>query len=138
MTALMPTDEQLGFFQELHLGIPAIDEEHRRLFSLLHQLVVDPVRETTSEHFSEIITRINSELANHFRSEETYLKSCGMPEAAVSAHIEAHTQILHQLTDIHLSMTLGLPPDYESTIRQVGDWIVKHVKAFDLQLRNYL
>lgn len=132
----MPTSS-ISLPERLLLGIGYLDEQHRRLFALLDQLVRAPERDTGSDAFSEVITRISRELEGHFQSEEAFMKSCGLPEANIAAHVEAHSQILYQLAETHLTMMSVLSPDYDSTIRQIAEWIVTHVELFDLTLRRY-
>lgn len=130
------TDEEIGFREEFHLGIPQIDGEHRRLFSLFHQLVVNQNRRTSSGSFSDVLTQISAELGQHFRSEEDYMRRAGLPVAVIDAHYEAHTEILRQLTTLHLSLTQGEVADYEQTLQMIARWVVEHLTCFDLHLRG--
>lgn len=132
----MGSDEEIGFRMEFHLGIPQIDEEHRRLFAFFHQLVVDPTRRTTSGRFSDVLTRISGELDQHFRSEEAYMRRAGLPAASIEAHYEAHTDILRQLTELHLALSQGKAADYDETLQMIEQWVVDHLTRFDLNLRG--
>lgn len=131
----MSSDDQIGFTPDLHLGIDVIDAQHRELFRHLDQLKRQPERKTNSEAFSEVLTRIGNELYEHFEAEEKYFRSGVISDADADAHAHAHTAIMMQLVDFNMALMLGAPPDYEHTKKRITDWLVSHVRTFDLRLR---
>jgi hemerythrin len=62
--------------KQLLIGIPSIDEEHQSLLeSVEHDLFNDPEDNPQSAEFSETLSRLSSEIIEHFTNEERVMRS---------------------------------------------------------------
>lgn len=121
--------------KNLLLGVPNIDRQHRDLFrSFQHLLSIDPV----DESISEALSRLSSQIHQHFESEEDLMAGLDMPASVLADHIQAHTQIIEDLTEIHLETMHGLGVPFEAIINRVAAYVNHHVLEFDLLLKPYI
>ena len=121
----------------LVIGIPVVDREHDELMSEIGRLLGPPVVHLDSEHFSEIISRIGQQLAEHFRNEEAIIESCGLPADDALAHHRAHRDILEQYIELQLDLMARAPLDHHAVFAMIKDWIVEHLVMHDTKLRPY-
>ena len=122
----------------LVIGVPSIDKEHDELFSQLDSLVGHPDALSDSARFSEVLSQLGGQIYRHFTSEERIFKSFGMPEDIVQSHVDAHTGILYQYTQLNIDLMKGKRLDQIDVLRMIKDWIVGHVAHHDLIIKDYL
>ena len=69
------------FTEDCLIGIPKIDEEHRKLFGLINEaadlLSVTPL---APANVQKILSELNSYVATHFAHEEAYMAEINDPE----------------------------------------------------------
>lgn len=123
---------------DFSIGIPSVDREHYDLMREIGRLLDDPEIHLDSEQFSEIISRLGQLLAEHFRSEEAIIESCGIPADDALAHHRAHRKILEQYTELQLDLMARVPLDQHNVFGMIRSWIVEHLIAYDLRLRPYV
>lgn len=121
----------------LRVGIPLVDDEHAELMAAITRLMGPPAIHINSEEFSEIISRLGRQLAEHFNHEEEIIRSCGLPVHDATAHIKAHVEILEQYTRLQLDLMFHPSPDQEEIVDMIRSWIVLHLTTFDFKLRAY-
>lgn len=119
------------------IGIPSVDREHDELMTEIGRLLGPPVVGLDSEHFSEIISRIGQQLAEHFRNEEAIIDSCGLSADDALAHHRAHRDILEQYIELQLDLMARAPLDHHAVFAMIKDWIVEHLVMHDTKLRPY-
>jgi hemerythrin-like metal-binding protein len=123
----------------LLVGIPQIDNEHAELMAVIDRLIGPPALHIRSDKFSEILSRLGLQLVEHFRHEEEFIRSCGLPAHEVAAHIDAHGEILEQYTRLQLDLMCRTSPNpvEAEIVAMTRSWIVDHFEAFDLKLQAY-
>lgn len=122
----------------LLIGVPVIDDEHRELARQLDELVGNPQDLPDSANFLETLSQLGGQINAHFNNEERFFKSLGMPEALVSSHVQAHTDILVQYTQLNIDLMQGKAPNRTDVLRLIKDWIIGHIARHDLIIRDYL
>jgi hemerythrin-like metal-binding protein len=122
----------------LVIGVPFIDAEHRSLFLLLDQLIYDPNATADMDRFKNLFDLLGEQLAEHFESEEGLLHTCGMPQAEVAAHVQAHMTILEQYIQLNLDLMDDKPDALSGFAKTVKNWVVGHVVEHDLKIRKYV
>jgi len=126
-----------GLAGALLTGLPSIDLEHASLVAQLNRLIDDPAIHPAADGFSEIMGRIGMQISEHFDSEESILKDCGMPADAVERHVQAHTEILEQYAQMNCDLMDGKPLDRTEAIRLVKNWVLDHIIHFDSEIAAY-
>lgn len=120
----------------LRVGMPAVDEQHQRLIDELNRLIVDAHATPASEAFGEVMSRLGSELDDHFQFEEGLFEELGLPAAEVDAHVAAHTEILKQYAELHIDLMGQKLLRRVDVLRQIRYWIVGHIAAHDVKMRR--
>ena len=122
----------------LLIGVPSIDREHGVLVSLLNRLIDRPEATPESEAFADLLSRLGGEIAAHFRSEEKIFTSSGMPSHLAEQHIQAHSEILEQYTELNLEFMKGRAYDRAEVLTLIRNWIIEHLMLHDVRIRDYL
>ena len=122
----------------LLIGVPSIDKDHHRLLQLLDRLVQDPRADSASVTFTDVLSQLGSQIAAHFESEETFLRSCDMPSGEVAEHVSAHDAILEQYAVLNMAVMQGEHFSKSEVLRSVKSWLVGHLVRYDLDMRKYL
>lgn len=121
--------------KNLLLGVPNIDDQHRELFrSFQHLLSIDPGEES----LSEALSRLTNQIHQHFKTEEDFMAGLNMPAPELIEHVSAHTQIIEDLTEIHLESMYGLRVPFEEIINRVSAYVNEHIIEYDLCLRAHI
>lgn len=68
------------FTQDCLTGIGQIDEEHRKLFSLINEAAGLPKEARTPQTVKNILAHLSYYAANHFAHEEAYMQAQNDPE----------------------------------------------------------
>ena len=130
--------DQTVLESSLLIGVKSIDLEHAALVTQLNRLIADPHAHPRSEVFSEAFSRLGQQIAAHFRSEEKTIRSLGMPDHEVAAHVEAHNDILDRYVQLSFDLMEGRAVEQVTTVQMIKGWIVDHLVLYDLRIRDYL
>lgn len=122
----------------LHLGAPAIDQQHQALFVSFRKLMSSGQTQFPDEVLSDILSQLDEEIRHHFATEEALMVEIELPEPLLSQHCAAHEAILEELTQLHLDTMYGNEPRLPEVIATVVKWIQQHLAEFDLKLKPYI
>jgi hemerythrin len=123
--------------QQLLIGIPSIDEEHQSLLEQLDDLFQSPNDNPQSAQFSEDLSRLSSNLIDHFTNEERVMRSIGISSDELARHMDAHSAIIEQITQLSFDLMNRRQIDRGDVVARMKDWILGHLTEHDLDLRNY-
>ena len=68
------------FTEDCLIGISQIDDEHRKLFSLINEAASLPVDARTAKTVTSILNHLTTYAATHFAHEEAYMAELRDPE----------------------------------------------------------
>jgi len=121
---------------ELLMGVPSIDAQHRELFSLLEELG-DSI---TTGHGDELVERALEEILGyacvHFRDEEALMVEVGYP--GITSQRAAHAEFASDATRITRDWATGAGVAIEDLYEYLYTWVVQHVETMDLLLARFL
>ena len=123
--------------KHLLIGFPLIDGQHQSLLGQLSNLFNDPEDHPRSAEFSETLSRLSSEIIEHFADEERLMRSLGLPPAMLARHVDAHNQIIEQITQLSFDLMKDGQIGRNAVIAQVKEWVLGHLNEYDLPLRDY-
>lgn len=124
---------------DLSVGVDVIDNDHKKLFSLLRLLKVTikagkkSENKTTEKLLSDLF--VHADL--HFNREETLMKVCGYP------HYENHRQV-HNMIRVQLKHYLDSYADFPSILNLellqsfIETWLVDHIGSMDKQYSSWM
>jgi hemerythrin len=109
------------------VNIPQVDEEHRRLFSLIKVLNLDTVERTVEELLEYVFT--------HFSNEQALMEKSSYP--AFEQHLR-----LHEEFGAHVAGYIGSgEPWNEERVHEIrrflNKWLIGHIMADDLRFGRW-
>ena len=122
----------------LLIGESTIDHEHSELVAQLDLLLRNEDAHPNTEVFSEVLSKLGSQISNHFNYEENLMVFLGMLECELAVHIEAHTEIMHEYTELMLDFMTGTVRSRSDVLLLIKNWVIEHIECFDLNIKNYL
>ncbi len=135
---LEPGNDLLGIDHALLVGVPAIDDEHRMLVSYLDDLVNDPAVPLGSAQFRKALDTLGERIVAHFANEERLVRSFGVPDEQLTPHVAAHAEIVAQFGRLCDELDGGAAVDRAGFVATVRRWIIDHVVAHDLSIRDHV
>lgn len=127
----------LTWSDDYSVHIPAIDNEHRLLISLINDfgLAMDTQEIVQVQIAGETLGRLSRYISRHFESEERFLLFNNYPE--FDAHKSEHTQLLERLERFSTRFTLEKRLVNEQMLLFLKDWLVRHIILHDCKFGSY-
>lgn len=114
---------------ELNLGIPIIDQQHKVLFQMISDLF-DAVSENRSKDaLGGLLARLREYTVRHFGMEEEYFKRFGYEE--IEAHMAYHHKLTDQVIDFEKKFNAGDGKIGPELLQFLKDWLIKHIMETD-------
>jgi methyl-accepting chemotaxis protein len=132
------TDKHYLWDDSLAIGVPKIDEQHKRLFSGVNDFI-DAIEQGMGKHkLKKMFDFMIQYTVTHFDDEEQVQKQCGYPD--YENHRRLHEKFKKTVLELaqemnHYGTTEGLVKEVK---RKVGDWLVTHVKGQDSKIGAYI
>jgi len=117
------------------VGAPEMDEQHKRLFSMIAGLNEAERTGKGKEGVGRILNSLIDYAVSHFAKEEEYLKRIGFPD--FGAHKKKHEELAAQVTSMFKDYQDG---GSKSVIKLYGflmDWLDNHIKKEDKKYGEY-
>ena len=123
---------------EIKLGVPAIDAEHRRLITLTNDFLTAAEDEALMPQLAAILGELIKQTRAHFQVEELLLDQCGYPYLA--AHKAEHARLLVEAEQLHTRFSQpeeDIRLIYE-TAHYLQYWLLDHIINSDKAYRPFL
>lgn len=123
--------------EELSVGVPSLDRDHRHLIDLLNQLY-DVIRGNDArEVVGAVLVELVRYTRHHFAAEEALMARAGFP--GLDAHRRTHEMLTRRVDDYQAEFL----EDPRNVIAAelfdfLGDWLVHHIKFEDMDYRAAL
>jgi hemerythrin-like metal-binding protein len=118
----------------LEMGIPEIDDQHRRLFELLNKLRAAMLAEHSGERVDKALAKLEVYARKHFAFEERLMADIGFTDRA--GHFAEHQRLLSELASFRERARSGdLTAELPGLMRT---WIIEHLVQFDRRYSDYL
>lgn len=121
--------------ENLITGIDIIDEQHQALFKLINNL--DKFLES-KEGFRQALLELQIYVANHFKTEEEYMRYMSYPE--LDYHQECHNKFIEDYKALlkklsSASTSLNVASEF---VKFIEDWIQEHYTTVDVKMAEYI
>lgn len=116
------------------LGIPAVDEDHRKLMEMLGKLHSALLGGAAGEDVNKFLADVRTRVAEHFALEERMMQATAYPDLAL--HKADHERLLEEIVDI-MAKSRGfdeVAPDLLGV--QLEDWFAVHFRTHDSRLHG--
>ncbi|MDO8606768.1 MAG: bacteriohemerythrin [Phaeospirillum sp.] len=128
----------IAWSDDIKLGVPSIDAEHRRLMDLTNNFLAAAEDEALMPQLAAILEELIEHTRAHFQTEERLLDQCSYPQ--LMAHKTEHTRLLNETQRLHdrfcqpeASTSLAL-----EAAQYLQHWLLDHIVASDKPFRPYL
>lgn len=116
----------------LSVGIPVIDEEHRRILTMIRRLE-DAGQDRAGYVTQSVLQDLRDYTIRHFKHEEALLRSAGYPE--IEAHVREHRELVAKVDSL-AGEKAHLHP--ENLKHLLDDWIRHHIMQVDRHYVDFL
>ena len=122
----------------LETGHGVIDAQHKELISAVNGLLDACQQGQASNKVGPTIDFLVSYTKKHFADEEALQKKAGYPDYA--GHRKAHEAFVVTVTELAAQLKQAGPSPVliNKVVRNVGDWLVSHIKKEDTKVAVYL
>ena len=117
-------------------GHPIIDAQHRRLFGISNELVVNVLSSQSKTAVAALLEELVVHIAAHFVSEEAILAGTGHVEFA--QHCDHHRSLTKRLAALHQGYDRGQVSATELVTFVFHDVIINHIITQDLNFSDAL
>ncbi|HYI69771.1 MAG TPA: bacteriohemerythrin [Skermanella sp.] len=121
--------------KDLEFGIPAIDEEHKRLMELANRVYAMVKTMDDPAVLKEAFTELRSYASRHFSDEEAFMIRIGYPDAA--EHRAQHQSFIERLDTLAEDYRTGAPIRGIDVIGLLGNWWQGHIKGSDGKVAKF-
>ncbi len=125
-SAVCGLDCEIQWSDDLLLGIPSIDAEHRVLVKYAEDFQQAVQQGQGREALSRLFDRLLEYTAGHFAREETFMRA--MQYEDIDEHIREHRRITGEVMQLNRDKSYVFPANVGSFLE---DWIVGHISHRD-------
>ena len=121
----------------LSLNVPAVDQDHKRLFELLNRVRFLDLAGDDPQAIADALAELLLYAQTHFRREERLMALGKYP--GIAAHARIHRQFTDRVTEIAARFRANPSIFRVRDIYQLlADWLVDHVLGEDMLLKPYI
>ena len=128
----------MAFFiwnESYSVKIARMDEQHKKLFSLLDELGTAMLAGTVRETFGKILRGLAEYAKTHFAQEELLLKQYGYP--GYNWHKKLHEEFINQVESFQKEFDSGVALPIKVSV-YLRDWLSNHILKVDQQYSAFL
>jgi hemerythrin len=118
--------------EDLSVGNPLIDEDHRNLFDLLERLHLDMSSGQINQETQSIVDALREYTEAHFSREEAFMRNIGYPHYA--GHKAEHDRFVSEVCALQSRMARGARTAQLDIDQFLVGWLREHVMVRDMAL----
>ena len=127
--------EKIIWSNAFNIGVPEIDLQHQQIVKMLNRMLTASDTTTDSETVSDILTDMTRYANEHFRTEETFLESCGYP--SLDAHKQMHFDYRKTTVDLCKETMDGVRTVPEKLLVYLRNWWTDHILKEDMKYKTF-
>ena len=131
----MPDFERFNWTDELSIGNPKIDSDHKKLLYIYNELIDLIELNKDREEFAIILSKMTDYTLSHFKTEEKYMLEFSYPN--LSKHRSEHIEYIYRVAKLNHDFLSSNPPEPEEVIRLLIKWLTKHIMKSDTDYERY-
>ena len=122
---------------KLSVGVKSIDDQHKKLVTLLNQLHDGMMAGKGKEVVGIVLKGLVDYTATHFKYEEDLFARTGYPDAA--AHKQEHAELVQKVIEIQKKYETAGPSVLTIQVMNfLKDWLTKHILGVDMRYGPHL
>lgn len=115
--------------------VPRIDEQHKKLFSLINALGVAIIENKHEQIIDEVFEGLVDYVFTHFRTEEQILEEYGYPD--LRQHKHEHKVFTRKIIKFRSDFKGGTNPKATSVMEYLVNWTHNHIIGTDLKYSSF-
>jgi hemerythrin len=119
----------------LSVGISDIDDQHKKLISMISSLNAAVQEGHGRELMSEMVHGLIEYASTHFRTEEAYMSRFGYPD--YEAHEAEHDSFISRVLDFQKKMSAEAEIDPPALLDFMKSWLVRHIQGTDMKYSEF-
>jgi len=129
-------EEFMSWGPQFEIGIREIDQQHRKLVSMVNALYGAIKEGKDKEFLGELLNELASYTDYHFKTEEYYFDKFGYPEGEI--HKEIHRKLVQKVLDFKEKFDRGEATISYDLLNFLKDWLVNHICKTDKKYGPFL
>ncbi len=117
----------------LNVGIATIDQQHRKLVSIINKLFNAMSQGKSNEILQAVFSELSAYVVTHFGLEEKYMKQYEYED--YDSHKQEHKYFIDKLNEFKLKFSSGSGALTLDILHFLKDWLLKHISGTD---RKYI
>lgn len=127
--------ELVHWQQKYEIGLPEIDEQHKKLAGLLNKVFDAAVTEKRDHNFIKtILEEMEDYVKVHFASEEKYFKAAKYPKLKI--HMEQHRAFEKKVAELRHEFSNSFF-DLRDVLDFVKNWFLEHTQGHDREFVDF-
>jgi hemerythrin-like metal-binding protein len=120
----------------MSVGIPEIDEDHKRFISLIDELNHSITKRMKTTEIKRRLQHVIEDSNRHFEQEEKFFQERKYPNA--EGHVRSHNNVRNMLKNIQDSfMPYGLGAEWLDAALVIKQILISHILAEDMLYADY-
>jgi hemerythrin len=127
----------VAWSEDLTIGSAAVDNDHRKLFSLVNYLYDSMVLGRNEPDVEEFVDSLIVYARQHFQLEEDIFDKTQFPDKDL--HKKEHEDLIDQLRDVVIKYKSGASTS--QILEMIGflnKWMIEHIRKSDMKYAPYL
>ena len=115
----------------LALGIKQIDDDHKKLLTIINKLSELPGKGDSKVTAEEIMDELENYVKIHFQREEKIFQklNCSISKE----HVDGHANFFNELSDIRKKVLNGNEEDRKEIVNYLTNWLIHHIVDEDMK-----
>jgi len=131
------TPRKLEWDDAMSVGIPEIDEDHKKFIVLINMLNFSIIERLEPAEIRKRLQLIVDDAKQHFMKEESLFKEWQYPDA--EGHARTHSQVLTSIERIQDSfIPYGLDAEWLDAALIIKNILISHILTEDKQYMHFL
>ncbi|MBN2081300.1 hemerythrin family protein [bacterium] len=127
---------QVEWDDSLSVGVPFIDEQHKRLIEIINKLDTACKKGQAREVVGQLIHGLGEYAIYHFSAEQDQMRLTEYPETA--AHVAQHQEFIQKLMEIDAKFKASNVLLSSEILLFLRNWYLNHIRLVDKKLGAYL
>ena len=119
--------------EDLSVGVPALDQDHRRLIELLNEILHAVAAGAGRAVLAKLVGDLVEGTRGHFEREERLLREMGFPD--IDHHHEEHGRLMIDIAEMIDRLT---DADDDGAHHFLRHWLTDHIVTYDMSYAPYV
>lgn len=123
---------QIDWTDILNIGLPKIDEQHKKLIGLSNSLILAMINGKGADVIGEAVSELHDYTCTHFADEEAYMEEIGYPQ--LDAQKKAHASLTAKVGQLRERIENDKSTSPNEVLDFINDWIITHIMDMDARI----